>query len=203
MQNAHRFFSAVALALLSASNFASTVTYTSSAVFLANVAPGAYTETFTGLDPLPAGAIAFNGGGFSYQVAASQDLFSLGAFVETSQINEALTITFTSGNVTAVGGNFFAVDLNDDFQSVSLTLTLNDGTTETFTPNSLADSYRGFISDAAFTSLVISAPGTSLYAGFDNLTVGVPAPTGVPEPTSWALVGLALAGLLVTRRRTA
>ena len=78
-----------------------------------------------------------------------------------------------------------------------VTVSLGDGTVETFTAASMANSYRGFTSDFAINSLVISGPGASRYAAIDNLTVGT-----VPEPTSWALVGLALSGLIVARRRS-
>lgn len=45
--------------------------------------------------------------------------------------------------------------------------------------------------------------GQSEGVGFDNITFNV-SPTGtVPEPASWALAGLALAGLAATRRRVA
>ena len=190
-------FIAVALALMSASSFASTVTYTSSASFLVNVAPGAYTENFDGLsNPAPT---AFSSGGFSFDISAPDGLYASGDFLGTNQIDDALTITFGAG-IRAFGANFFFTDINPDFQAGLVTLTLSDGTVETFTPSSLFDSYRGFTSDIAFTSLVISAPGQSLYASLDNLTVGT-MPNTVPEPTTLVLAGLALAGLLVSRRQ--
>lgn len=200
MQIAHRVLPAVALALLSTSSLAQTTTYTTSAGFLSQLAPGSYTENFNALvNPLPEGPASFSGGGFSYTVSAAGDLYASGEFLSTSLPDEALTITFTSGNVTALGANFFAVNLSDEFQPVAITLTLSDGTVETFTPGSLLDSYRGFTSTLAITSLVVSGPGTSLYAGLDNLTIG----SVVPEPGSWLLMGLGVAALLVHRRRNA
>jgi hypothetical protein len=104
--------------------------------------------------------------------------------------------------VKAFGANFFAVDLVDDLQSVLVTLTLSDGTVETFTPADLADSYRGFVSSVDIASFTIAGPGNSLYASLDNLTVGTTDRGTVPEPASLALVGLAAAGLFASRRRT-
>jgi len=200
MKPLSRSLSALALAVLSAASVASTTTYSSSASFLGNVAAGAYFESYDGLVDPPAGPALFSGSGFSYSAFAPSDIYLAGGFLSTSQISEALTITFTSGNVTAVGGNFYIADLNDDFQSVSVTLTLSDGTTTTFTPTSMFDSYRGFTSDLSITSLTMSGPGPSLYAGLDNLTVGVMV-SPVPEPATLSLLGLGLTGLLVTRRR--
>ncbi|MBC7938213.1 MAG: PEP-CTERM sorting domain-containing protein [Chitinophagaceae bacterium] len=198
MQSAHRLLSAAVLAVASASSFATTL-YTSSGSFLANIAPGRYTESFNALvNPVPVGPVAFSSGGFSYAVSAPGDLYASGEFLGTSLPNEAVTVTFTSGNVSAVGANFYAVNLSDEFQAVSLALTLSDGTIVSFTPTSVTDSYRGFASNVTLTSLTISAPGVSLYSGLDNLTVGV-----VPEPASWVLMGLGLTGLLWARRRAA
>ena len=193
---AHRFLPAVVLAVMSASTFASTITYTSSAAFMAHVAPGFYTETFDGLSDPSTGN--FSGGAFAYTASAPNDIYVGGGFLGASQEDDALTITFTSGNVRALGADFFATDISDNGISTLVTITLSDGTVESFTPTTFADSFRGFSADLAITSLVISGPGTSLYAGLDNLTVGT-----VPEPTSWALVGLALAGMLAARRRSA
>lgn len=200
MKTASLFLSAALLGLLAPATNAATIVHTTSAAFLAQVAPGAYTENFDGLPMPPVGPVVFTNGSFSYSVSAPSDIYASGDFIGTSQIDEALTINFTSNNVMAVGANFFATDLNDDFQSVLMTLTLSDGTLVSFTPASLGDSYRGFVSDALITSLTISGPGASLYAGLDNLTVGS-IPNRVPEPASLLLVGLSLAGMSVARRR--
>lgn len=197
MSSSLRLFSAAALTVLSASAFATSTVYTSSAVFLAEVAPGAYFQNFDNLSDPDVGAVLFSGNGFSYSAFAPSDIYLSGGFLGTSQINEALTLTFTSGNVTAIGGNFFVTDLSDNFLSVAVHLTLSDGTTVDFTPTSLTDSYRGFISNVTITSLTMSGPGASRYAGLDNLTIGA----AVPEPGTWALMGLGLAGLAAAARR--
>lgn len=204
MQPAYRILSAAALAFASVASFASTTTYTSSSAFLSNVAPGAYLESFDGLSDPPPGPASFSGGGFSYSASAPSDIYLAGGFLGASQIDEALTISFTSGNVKAIGANFFATDINDDFQAVRVVITLGDGTVEDFTPSSISETYRGFISTSFITSLIISGPGASLYAGLDNLTVGTSGRIiDVPEPTSALLVGLGMAGLLISRRRNA
>jgi hypothetical protein len=203
MPFARHLLSAAALCLMSVSATAATTVYTTSASFLAQVAPGAYTETFTALSNPPPGPATFSSGGFAYTAFAPGDLYLAGGFLGTSQISEALKITFTSGNVTAVGANFYSTNISDAFQAVSVTLTLNDGTLQTFTPTSVATSFRGFVSTVPITMLTMSAPGAALYAGMDNVTVGRAAL--VPEPASWLLLGLGLGGvgLLAARRRSA
>ena len=177
--------------------------YTSSAAFLSNVTSGSYTESFDGLPATP--PTSFSSGAFSYTVSASGSggLYGSGDFLGTSLPNESVTFNFTSGNVKAVGGNFFISNLSDVFQAFAVSLTLSDGTVVAFTPATFGASFRGFVSDTVITSLVFAAPGISRYASIDNLTVGTTAVTvpAIPEPTTWALMGLGLAGVAVAARR--
>jgi hypothetical protein len=205
MRAFHLILSAVALALPCVASQATTTTYSSASAFAAEVASGAYTESFDGLDDPAPGPVTFSGSGYAYTAFAPSDIYLSGGFLGTSQIDEPLTISFTGHPVSAIGANFFAVNLSDDFQAVSITLTLSDGTVTTFLPSSPADSFRGFVSDVAIASLVVSGPGGSLYGGLDDMTVGsaVSAASGVPEPAGWSLMAFGSAMLLVARRRKA
>lgn len=204
MQAIQHALSAASLTLLTAPAFAASTVYTDATAFLSQLAVGAYTESFDALADLPAGPVGFTGGAFSFNIAAPSDVYASGAFVGSSHPDEALTVSFLGGNVTAVGANFFATNLSDAFQVAAMALTLSDGTVLSFTPGSAADSYRGFVSDVPITSLVISGPGAFRYAGLDNLTVGTTVVSPVPEPARVLLLALglaALAGQLAARRR--
>jgi len=204
MRITRQLLPALALALASVPSWAAFSTYTNSADFLAQVAPGSYTESFDGLPQPPVGPVSFASGGFGYSASAPSDIYFGADLLGASGQDEDLTVVFTSGNVKAFGANFFATDLADDFQQVLVSLLMSDGSRVEFTPTDIASSYRGFVSDVAFTSVTFKAPGQSLYAGLDNLTVGTtPRGHDVPEPTSLALVGLAAAGLFASRRRAA
>lgn len=195
-------FLTLAAAAASAPVWAATTTYTDSASFLAAIAPGAFNNTFTGVED-SATSYSYSGGGFGYTVAAPGDVYLSGSFIGNNTDNDTLTITFTTGNVTALGGNFFITDIGNSFQASAVTLTLSDGTTTTFTPSDETTAFRGFVSTAAIVSLMMSAPGANLFNSLDNLTVGVAVPITLPEPGTWALVALALGGLSLVRRQRA
>lgn len=195
-----RFLAALALSASIAPAFAATTTYTTQASFLANVAPGSYTNSFTGA--VAAGpSFSYSGSGFGYTLTAGVgDVYLSGSIAGTNSPDETLTVTFTTGNVTAVGGNFFATNISDVFQAQPLKLTLSDGTTTTYTPATLGASYRGFVSTLPITSLVMGLPAVGFYNTMDNLTVGVGV---VPETSTWVLMALGMVGLAFARRQRA
>jgi PEP-CTERM motif len=176
---------------------AATTVYTTAASFQALLLPGAYTETFTqpGVDSGP--LFSYSGGGFGYDVTASPgDVYRSGSIIGNNTPNETMTLTFTTGNVTAVGGNFFITNISDVFQPVGVTLALNDGTSVTYTPTGVG-TFRGFISTVPILSLTMDAPtGGQFYNSLDNLTVG----SAVPEPTTYLMMALGLGGMLLMRR---
>ncbi len=193
-----------ALALIASLPAAAVTTvYTSQASFSAAVAPGSYFEDFTRPTFAIAPALFFNGPGFTYaarastQTGAPSQVYLSGSFLGNAFGNEPLTLTFTSGNPTAVGGNFYLSNSDDEFAVGPVTITLSDGTVTTFSPTSAADSYRGFISTVPIAALSFAAPGSLRFNTIDNLTVGVGV---VPEPSTWLLMAFGVAGLLHVRR---
>ena len=205
MKLALRHLAAATVLVASSSSWAAAV-FTSSSAFLAQVEPGAYTETFNSVVDANTNVQSFSGpGGFGYTATLpSGQLFYFGASaLSTNQPNVPVTLTFTGTAVTAIGGHFYAIDIGDAFLSAPVSIGLSDGTTETFTPGSAA-SYRGYTSSVAITSLTFSSGAPGAYATVDNLTIGTAiANQSVPEPGTVALVGLALVGLMATRRRDA
>lgn len=159
----------------------------------------AFTNTFTGgASSSPFGSQSFSGGSplMAYTITSPQTagVYRNGTFIGNWNDNSSFTVTFTSNNVLAVGGNFFITDINDAFvANASVTLTYNDGTTDTFTPADAA-SFSGYVSTLPITSVVMSAPGTSRFNTIDNLIV-----SSIPTPGAAAM--LALAALVGGRRR--
>lgn len=184
---------ATALAGVSFTVSASAATiHTSQAAFLATVAPGSYLETFGTAPP------DYSGNGFAYSLSSPNGIYFSGSFVGTINSDDPLTITFTAGNPTAVGGEFFHSDITDTFQpGNAITITLSDGTVDTYTPATFSQ-FRGYTSAGpVITSLTISAPTGGTYLNVDNLIVGI----AVPEPGSALLLAGAL-GMTLRRRRT-
>ena len=113
---------------------------------------------------------------------------------------DTLTLSFSGGAPTAVGGNFFPDPLMGNAAGVSISLSLNDGTGYSFTSITGSDwPFVGFTSSTPITSLTFAIPKTGDIVAIDNIVVGHSA---IPEPSTYALFfGLGALGLCAWRRR--
>ena len=218
-----RAFPTLALAIITACAAtydakAQTNTYTDSSAFFAAISASNYTETFNGI-PAP-GFVStptnFSGNGFSFTATTTNtggnQLYGLtngggGDRWITLYFPEfGLVFTNFSLNVSAIGGNFFATDSFGFYTNtpINVSILLSDSSTfsTNYTPSDVT-SFLGvtFNTNVSISALVISnlnAPPQ--FPTANNLTIGV-----VPEPSTYALFGLAAAGLAVyvIRRRRA
>ncbi|MCC5822202.1 MAG: hypothetical protein LAT64_13945 [Phycisphaerales bacterium] len=175
--------------------------YTDSASFLDNVLPGFYFNDFAGVPTGSQPSLNFSGNGFSYTVSAtgpgSNNLFNNPGLISLDDANDSIVVTFTSGNVTAVGGNFWSTDINFQPRAAEVVIELSDGTVVSYNSTSAAD-FRGFTSNDIITSISITALNPlagPAWATMDNLYVG----QVIPAPGAMALLGLG--GLAAARRR--
>ncbi len=176
--------------------------FTDSASFLAQVQPGFYFNNFASVGAGPATSLNFSSGGFAYTISTGpgsiSGLFNNPGLISTDNAQDVIRIDFTSGNVTAVGGNFFSSDINFNAIAASVTVALSDGQSVSFN-SSNANDFRGFTSNQTITSLTIDAfdvPGGAFaWSTLDNLYVG----QAIPAPGAMALLGLG--GLAAARRR--
>jgi hypothetical protein len=197
------------LALVASTASAATTVYTDIGAFLAAMPATYYFENFNSLTDGPLTApVAFSGDGFSYTMSASTGELYASTWVDDEtnrrigpqQPSDTLTITFTSGNVTAIGGLFFLTDAYFDLVEGDLSLALSDGTTETVTYGAAPTAqFRGFISDAPLSSLTVTGPAEVFVALDDLYVAGAEADT--PEPATALLFGVGALALLALRRR--
>ena len=199
---------------------AAITTFTDEASFVSQLQAGYYLENFNGQTggSHPSGLSLSGGTGnaFAYNI---NDNLSGGVYVFTPSgtmpsgwpqgsavspnAGTSLVITFTSGNVTAVGGYFFQTTFAGAFASGTVTATLNDGSHVDATSSSGSVGFAGFTSDgASITSLTLS-PGAN-FATMDNFYVGQLA--AVPEAGGWVAAGflgifvVGRSGFIVLRR---
>jgi hypothetical protein len=157
-------------------------TYTDRTEFLTHVSAGFFENDFADVQDSSDAelAISYSQGGFGYTIDTlpdPDDLWFFPGVVTTNGSGDQITVTFTSGSVTAVGGNFYASDVGGTpIAGNEVVITLSDGTTETF--NTAGDTdFRGFTTALPITSITIDAPNPSdpqdgSWSTLDNLIVG-------------------------------
>jgi hypothetical protein len=203
---------AVAVAVAAPAN-AAIQFFTTQSSFNAAIS-GAATDTFNdlsfGLGPYSLGRSI---GPYGYTVSASQtlDITDVDSKnMSTAYIEDVVFDNFTGG-AFAIGGEVFGSntygDLISPISSIVVTVTAQGGLTQTQTIlNPIRTTYFGFVSSTPITALsIFGGQNNVVYATVDNLTLGSPAVSGVPEPASWAMLiaGFGLTGAAMRRRRIA
>ncbi len=191
------------------------VVHTSLASF--NAATSAQgTDDFTGFSitgntPSP---ITRAAGAYTYRATAAHPFFGGGTtadpFLSTDIATDSILFNNFTGPVTAIGGNFFGSNLSGLFAlgDIMLTATDNSGSSTQTIVNAAMSSFLGFVSDGTLVSLSVSSvqPAAGfLWPSVDNLVLaaGPAAPPPLPEPSTYALLLLSLAGMGFMRRRAA
>ena len=199
-------------------------TYTDSSAFFAAISASNYTETF---NSIPAANFVttptnFSANGFSFTATTDTNgplpppdnnrLFGLtnggggDRWLTMFYPNYGLVFTNFSLNVSAIGGNFFATTDTGFFTNSPINVRILLSDSSTFSTNFTASSATSFLGVTFNTNVSVSALVIS------NLNVQPQFPTGnnliigvVPEPSTYALLGLAAAGFAgyVIRRRRA
>jgi hypothetical protein len=171
--------------------------------------PVPYTETFTRpVSSQAANTVSFSGPGtapnnhFQYDLTAAGGTFFTGDAFGTYNDLRRLTLTTTSGNINAIGGNFFVTDLDNIFlpgRTIRITVTnaANVSAFQDIVPTSTNDFLSIYSPNSFITSLEMSVSAQDDFNTLDNLVVGV---SPVPEP-SLILAGVAGMALVVGRVR--
>lgn len=164
-----------------------------------NYSANSFSYTVTAPVTYDTGLYGINGAG-----TTNNGQIPSGSWLQASENVDALTFTNFSytglqPGVSGIGGYWFRTDINGDFVSGALVNVVVDYTsgsyTNSFSPVTLSDSFFGILGVADITSVRITGADGN-YSTAANVTA-------VPEPSTYALLGLAAAGMAghVLRRR--
>jgi hypothetical protein len=204
---------AVVIAGASGTAYAGPTIYNTQAAFNAAVGTTGVdtfeTLSITGSTPSP---ITRSAGAFGYTAAVSTtSFFGAGTaadhWLSTNTATDSITFNGFTGGVRGFGGLFFGSDLSGSYLLGNVTITATDATgTSTFTiTNATTSSFVGFVSSGPLLSAsIVSVQPQSgfLWPTVNNLTLaGAAATSGVPEPTTWAMLMLGFGGVGFAMRR--
>lgn len=147
--------------------------------------------------------------GYTYNATATDDLYTGtvngSTVLSTNTEDTALTLNFTAGAPTAVGGYFFNTDFGFNVLNRVITVTANPGASAQSVVTGSATNFFGWLDDSGtpFTSLVIvpGAGSPDAFATVDDLVLGQAAPAAqVPGPLP--VLGLVVAFSFSRRLRS-
>ena len=185
------------------------VTYTDRDAFLAALSSSStdnYNDLSSGLVTSPLNRTIT---GYTYNATATDDLVLgtvNGSTVLSANVSgKALTLNFTAGAPTAVGGYFFNTDIGFNLLNRVITVTANPGASAQSVVTGSATNFFGWLDDSGtpFTSLVIvpGAGSPDAFATVDDLVLGQAAPAAqVPGPLP--VLGLVVAFSFSRRLRS-
>lgn len=167
---------------------AAVITYTDRAAFLAALSSSS-TDNYNDLNGFYASPLSRTITGYTYDAAATDGLYIdnvNGSQTLSTNFSVPLTLAFTAGAPTAVGGYFFNTDASFNVFNRVITVTANPGASAQSVVTGSATNFFGWLDDSGtpFTSLVIE-PGVgspATYATVDDLVLGQAGPASVPGP---------------------
>ncbi|MEI7951632.1 MAG: hypothetical protein WCH37_02990 [Synechococcaceae cyanobacterium ELA182] len=167
---------------------AAVITYTDRAAFLAALSSSS-TDNYNDLNGFYASPLSRTITGYTYDAAATDGLYIdnvNGSQTLSTNFSVPLTLAFTAGAPTAVGGYFFNTDVSFNVFNRVITVTANPGASAQSVVTGSATNFFGWLDDSGtpFTSLVIE-PGVgspATYATVDDLVLGQAGPASVPGP---------------------
>ncbi|MCX5967176.1 MAG: hypothetical protein NTV57_05950 [Cyanobacteria bacterium] len=156
---------------------AAVIMYTDRAAFLAALSSSS-TDNYEDLNGFYTSPLSRTISGYIYDAAATGGLYTGnagGSQVLSSNNSVALTLNFTNGAPTAVGGYFFNTDFNFNIVNGAITVTANPGASVQSVVTSSATNFFGWLDDSGtpFTSLVIvpATGGSTAYPAVDDLVL--------------------------------
>ena len=185
------------------------VTYTDRDAFLAALSSSStdnYNDLSSGLVTSPLNRTIT---GYTYNATATGNLYTGtvngSTALSTDVPDTALTLNFTAGAPTAVGGYFFNTDFDLNVLNSVITVTANPGASAQSVVTGSATNFFGWLDDSGtpFTSLVIvpGAGSPDAFATVDDLVLGQAAPAAqVPGPLP--VLGLVVAFSFSRRLRS-
>ena len=136
--------------------------FTDRAAFIAALADDRTENKFNDVSHGSSGGLRYLDRGFEYliftQFGAESALYNDRNAVSTDRATDELVLTLTNDTpVTAIGGDFWATDFAQRPIEGTITVTLSDGTTETFDSTGTGN-FVGFIAPAPIFGLTVDAP---------------------------------------------